>query len=206
MIDIILHLDRYLALVISAFGVWTYVFLFLVIFAETGLVVAPFLPGDSLLFAVGTLAGGGFLGIWPAYVVLLAAAILGDTVNYWLGHHAGPKVFSQEQSRFFNKAYLQKTREFYEKHGGKTIILARFLPIARTFAPFVAGVGRMHYRTFLFFNVAGAFLWVTLFLFAGYFFGALPLVQANFEYVILGIIALSLAPIVFEYVKLKLAR
>lgn len=134
---------------------------------------------------------------------MLAAAILGDTANYWIGHHIGPRVFAKENSRLFNKAYLEKTREFYEKHGGKTIVLVRFLPIIRTFAPFVAGIGKMHYNTFLLYNIAGAFLWVTSLSFAGYFFGGLPLVKANFEYVVFGIIALSLAPLFVEYIKHK---
>lgn len=201
--DFILHFDEYLANIITLFGAWTYVFLFAIIFAETGLVIAPFLPGDSLLFAVGAFAGGGFLDIWIVYIVMLLAAILGDTVNYWVGHHVGPKVFAKENSRLFNKAYLEKTREFYEKHGGKTIILARFLPIIRTFAPFIAGIGKMHYSTFLLYNVIGAFVWVTSLTFAGYLFGGLPLVKANFEYVIFGIIVLSLLPLLSEYIKYK---
>lgn len=201
--DFILHIDEYLANIIALLGTWTYVFLFAIIFAETGIVITPFLPGDSLLFAVGALAGGGFLNIWGAYIVMLVAAILGDTANYWIGHHIGPKVFSKENSRLFNRAYLEKTREFYEKHGGKTIILARFLPIIRTFAPFVAGIGKMHYSTFLFYNVAGAFLWVTSFVFAGYFLGGLPFIKAHFEYMVLGIIALSLVPLLVEYIKHK---
>lgn len=201
--DFILHIDKYLANVIDFFGGWTYALLFAVIFAETGLVVTPFLPGDSLLFAVGALAGGGLLNIWVAYLVMLAAAILGDTINYWIGHYLGPKVFNKEDSRFFKKEYLEKTREFYEKYGGKTIILARFMPIIRTFAPFVAGIGKMNYKTFFLYNVIGAFVWVTTLTYAGYFFGGLPLVKANFEYAIFGIIALSLVPLVVEHIKYK---
>lgn len=201
--DFILHIDERLANIIALFGAWAYVILFAIIFAETGLVITPFLPGDSLLFAVGALAGGGFLDIWLVYIVMLVAAVLGDTVNYWIGHHVGPWVFAKENSRLFNKAYLEKTREFYEKHGGKTIILARFLPITRTFAPFVAGIGKMHYNTFLLYNVVGAFVWVTSLTFAGYFFGGLPFVKANFEYVIFGIIALSFVPLLVEYIKHK---
>ncbi len=201
--DFIFHIDEQLANIIALFGSWTYVILFAVIFAETGLVIIPFLPGDSLLFAIGALAGGGFLNIWTVYVTMIIAAILGDTVNYWVGHHVGAKVFSRENSRFFNKAYLEKTREFYEKHGSRTIILARFLPIIRTFAPFVAGVGKMHYNTFLVYNVVGAFIWVTSLTFAGYFFGGLSIVKENFEYVIVGIIGLSLLPMAFEYLKYK---
>ncbi len=201
--DFILHIDGYLTDVINLFGPWTYVILFGVIFAETGLVIMPFLPGDSLLFAVGALAGGGFLNIWTAYFAMLTAAILGDTINYWIGRHFGPRVFSRENSRLFKKAYLEKTREFYEQHGGKTIILGRFLPIIRTFAPFVAGVGKMHYNTFLLYNLVGAFVWVSSLTFAGYFFGGLPFVQANFEYVIIGIIVVSLAPMAIEYLRHK---
>lgn len=200
----IFGIDSHLESVISLFGVWTYVILFAVIFAETGLVVAPFLPGDSLLFAVGAFSAAGFLDITIVYVSMIIAAILGDTVNYWIGNRLGPKVFSGENSKLFKKAYLEKTREFYEKHGGKTIILARFMPILRTFAPFVAGVGSMHYRNFLLFNVVGAFVWVTSITFAGYFFGAIPWVKDNFEYVVVMIIAISFAPLVFEYVKYKL--
>lgn len=201
--DFFLHLDEHLANIINTFGNFTYVILFLIIFAETGLVVTPFLPGDSLLFVVGTLSGSGFLKIWVVYITLLAAAILGDTVNYWIGHHIGPRVFAKENSKIFKKAYLEKTREFYEKHGGKTIILARFLPIIRTFAPFVAGVGKMHYNTFLFYNVLGGFIWVTSLTFAGYFFGGLPFIKENFEYAVIGIILVSLLPMVIEYISHK---
>ncbi len=196
-----MHIDEQLANIIAAFGSWTYVILFLIIFAETGFVVTPFLPGDTLIFVIGAFAGGGFLNIWVAYVVLLIAAILGDTVNYWMGNSIGHKLFSRENSRFFNKAYLEKTKKFYEKYGGKAIIIARFVPIVRTFAPFVAGVGKMHYRTFLFYNLLGAFVWVTSLMFVGYFLGGLPVVKANFEYVIIVIIVLSLLPVVIEYLK-----
>lgn len=199
--DFILHFDDYLANIINLFGAWTYVILFAIVFAETGLVVTPFLPGDSLLFIVGTLAGGGFLNIFIVYITLLAAAMLGDTVNYWMGHKFGAKVFSRENSRIFNKTYLEKTRVFYEKHGGKTIILARFVPIIRTFAPFVAGIGSMHYRTFLAYNIVGAFIWVTSLTFAGYFFGGLEIVKENFEVAVFVIIGISLIPVIFEYLK-----
>lgn len=202
-IELILHFDEHLANLIAAFGPLTYIILFLIVFAETGLVVTPFLPGDSLLFIVGTLSGSGFLNIWVSYITLLVAAILGDTVNYWVGHKIGPKVFNKENSKIFKKEYLEKTREFYEKHGGKTIILARFLPIIRTFAPFVAGVGKMNYSTFLFYNVVGAFIWVTSLTFAGYFFGGLEVIKNNFEYAVIGIILISLIPMVIEYVKYK---
>lgn len=202
-VDLFLHLDEHLGNVIASFGPVTYLILFTIVFSETGFVVAPFLPGDSLLFAAGTLAGAGHLNIAVTYVVLLLAAVLGDTANYWVGHHIGAKVFSKENSRIFKKDYLEKTREFYDKHGGKTIIIARFLPILRTFAPFVAGVGRMHYNTFLLYNVIGGFLWVTSFTFAGYFFGGLPFVQHNFHYVIVVIIAISFVPMIIEYMNYK---
>lgn len=201
----VLHFDESLASVINLFGPFTYVFLFLIVFAETGLVIIPFLPGDSLLFAVGTLAGGNFLNIAIVYVTLLIAAILGDTVNYWIGHHLGPRVFSKENSRFFNKAYLKKTDDFYKKHGGKTIILARFVPIIRTFAPFVAGVGKMNYSTFLFYNVTGGFLWVTSLTFAGYFFGQMQIIKDNFEFAVIGIVIISILPILIEFAKHKKA-
>ncbi len=201
--DFILHVDEYLADAIVFFGGWVYLLLFVVIFAETGLVVTPFLPGDSLLFAVGTIAGGGLLNIWTSYFVLLLAAILGDTINYWIGHYVGPKVFKKEKSLFFKKEYLEKTRGFYEKYGGKTIIIARFVPIVRTFAPFVAGVGRMNYRTFLFYNVLGGFTWVTSLVLAGFYLGGLPFVKANFEYAIFAIVGLSVLPMVFEYMNYR---
>lgn len=202
--DFILHIDSYLESIINLFGAWTYVILFLIIFAETGLVVTPFLPGDSLLFAVGTLAGGGMLNVWAVYIVMLIAAILGDSVNYSIGKYLGPKVFAKENSIFFKKAYLAKTREFYDLHGGKTIIMARFMPIIRTFAPFVAGIGSMPYHTFFLYNVVGAFIWVTSLTAAGFFLGSLPFVQANFEYVIFGIIGVSLLPLVIEFIKHKI--
>ncbi len=201
--ELLLHLDEHLINLISLFGNWTYVILFLIIFAETGLVVTPFLPGDSLLFVIGTLSGSGFLNIWIAYITLVVAAIVGDTVNYWIGYKMGDKVFSKENSMIFKKAYLEKTREFYEKHGKKTIILARFAPIVRTFAPFVAGVGKMHYQTFFLYNVIGAFIWVTSLLFAGYFFGSLPWVKENFEYIVYFIILISILPMVIEYIQHK---
>lgn len=204
-ISSILHIDESLATVINLFGPLTYVILFLIIFAETGFVVTPFLPGDSLLFAAGTLAGGSYLNILIIYLTLLIAAILGDTVNYWVGHHLGVRVFTKVNSRIFNKAYLEKTNEFYKKHGGKTIILARFVPIVRTFAPFVAGVGKMHYGTFLSYNVVGGFIWVTSLTFAGYFFGQIPFVKENFEYAVIGIVFISLLPILIEFVKHKYA-
>lgn len=205
LISSILHFDESLTSIINLFGPFTYVILFFIVFAETGLVIMPFLPGDSLLFAVGTLAGGNYLNILISYVVLLAAAILGDTVNYWIGHHFGARVFTKDNSRFFNKAYLAKTDAFYRKHGGKTIILARFVPVIRTFAPFVAGVGKMHYSTFLFYNIAGGFLWVTSLTFAGYFFGQIPIIRENFELAVIGIVIISFVPMLLEFIKHKRA-
>ncbi len=201
-VDFFLHLDRHLAEIIARYGVWTNLILFLIVFCETGLVVTPFLPGDSLLFAAGTFAALGSLD--PALLILLlsAAAIFGDTVNYWAGAFVGPRAFTGEV-RWLKKEYLDRTHAFYEKHGGKTIILARFVPIIRTFAPFVAGVGAMNYPRFLMYNVVGGIVWVALFVLAGYFFGNLPAVRQNFTYVILVIILLSVMPIVLEYLKAR---
>ncbi len=201
-IDFFLHLDQHLAEIIARYGVWTNLILFLIVFAETGLVVTPFLPGDSLLFAAGTFAALGSLDPGLLILLLSAAAILGDTVNYWIGAFVGPRAFTGE-IRWLKKEYLDRTHAFYEKHGGKTIILARFLPIVRTFAPFVAGVGAMNYSRFLLYNVVGGVVWVTLFVLAGYFFGNLPAVRQNFTYVILAIIVLSVLPVAFEYLKAR---
>lgn len=201
--DFIFHIDIYLANAVSLFEGWIYAILFVIIFAETGLVIAPFLPGDSLLFAAGTLSGAGLLNVWTVYIVVLIAAILGDAVNYWIGHYIGPKAFAKENSRFFKKAYLEKTRQFFEKHGGKTIVIARFLPILRTFAPFVAGIGKMQYRSFCFYNILGAFIWATSFIFAGFYLGSLPLIKENFKYAISGIIIISFMPLVIEYIKYR---
>ena len=199
----LMHLDASLEILVGIMGNWIYALLFLVVFAETGLVVMPFLPGDSLLFVSGTLAGSGYINIWFVYITLFFAATIGDTVNYWIGHTIGAKVFNKDNSKIFKKEYLEKTREFYEKHGAKAIILARFLPILRTFAPFVAGVGKMHYQTFIIFNILGAFLWVTLFTFMGFFFGGLEVIQQNFHYVVVGILFVSVLPMIFEYIKYK---
>lgn len=201
-----IHLGDYLGKIIDLFGPLTYLILFGVIFAETGLVITPFLPGDSLLFIVGAFSGTGHLNIFISYTVILIAAILGDSVNYWLGNKLGPKVFSRENSRIFNKSYLEKTREFYSKYGSKTIILARFVPIVRTFAPFVAGIGKMNYKTFLIYNVLGGFIWVTSLTLIGYFFGNQPLIKNNFETAIFIIIGISILPMVFEYVRHKLQK
>lgn len=204
-IDLFLHLDEYLNLVISQYGTWTYALLFLVIFMETGFVVTPFLPGDSLLFAAGSFAALGSLNPVILFFLLASAAIIGDTVNYWIGHFIGPKAFSGN-IRFLKKEYLDRTHEFYEKHGGKTIIFARFIPIIRTFAPFVAGVGMMTYWKFITYNVVGGIVWVAIFIFGGYFFGNLEFVQRHFEIVILAIIAISLMPPVIEIIKGKLEQ
>jgi membrane-associated protein len=202
-IDFILHLDTHLSAIIQTFGAWTYVILFLIIFAETGLVAAPFLPGDSLLFAVGTFAALGSINIWLVYVILLIAAILGDSLNYSIGKFIGPKVFKKKDSKIFKKAYIDKTEKFYEKYGPKAIVIARFVPIVRTFAPFIAGVGKMEYSKFLFYNVFGGFIWVTLLLFLGFFFGNIPIIRENFEVAIFVIIILSFLPMIYEYWKHK---
>ena len=199
--DFVLHLDRHLAEIIRQYGTWTYAILFLIVFLETGLVVAPLLPGDSLLFAAGAFAALGALDVGLLFLLLAVAAILGDTLNYAIGHYLGPKVFHYEKSRFFNPDHLRKTHAFYEKYGGKTIVIARFVPIVRTFAPFVAGIGAMNYRRFLAYNVVGGLLWVAVCLFAGYFFGNLPFVKKNFSLVILAIIVISVLPAVFEYLR-----
>jgi membrane-associated protein len=204
LVDFLLHIDKHLEVFISQYGALTYAILFVVIFCETGLVVTPFLPGDSLLFAAGALAAsintGGILNPFVLFVVLAAAAVLGDTVNYFVGAYIGPKVF-ERNSRIFKKEYLDRTNEFYEKYGGKTIILARFVPIVRTFAPFVAGVGKMNYGRFVTFNLIGGVAWVAIFIFLGYLFGNIPIVKDNFELVTLGIVFISVLPMVVEYVR-----
>lgn len=200
-IEHILHLDKYLGQIIQAYHTWTYLFMFFVIFMETGFVVTPFLPGDSLLFAAGTLAGlGEYLNIWVLFAIFAGAAIAGDTANYWIGHYIGPRAFSGN-IRFLKKEYLDRTHAFYEKHGGKTIIIARFIPIIRTFAPFVAGIGAMTYPKFIAYNVIGGVAWVAIFIFGGYYFGKLPVIQNNFTFVLLAIIFISVLPAIIELIR-----
>ncbi len=203
LLDIFFHLDRYLTAWTTTMGGWLYLLLFVVIFAETGLVVTPFLPGDSLLFAVGALTAlhGSPLNLYLVIGLLIVAAVLGDAVNYSVGLRVGPKVFSSEKSRWLNKKHLLKAQSFYERYGGKTIVIARFVPIVRTFAPFVAGIGKMTYRRFAIFNVSGAIAWVSGFSLAGHFFGNLPAVKRNFQYVILAIIIISVMPAVIEIIR-----
>jgi membrane-associated protein len=196
-VEYVLHLEEHLTALTDQYGTWVYGILFAIIFLETGVVVTPFLPGDSLLFAAGTLAAVGTLNVMWLFVLLFIAAVLGDSVNYWIGSRVGPRAFEKDY-RFLKRKHLARTQEFYAKHGGKTIFLARFVPIVRTFAPFVAGIGTMNYRRFVAYNIAGAFCWVGIFVFAGYFFGNIPVVQDNFGLVIAAIIVLSLVPMVYE--------
>jgi len=197
-VDLVLHLDRHLGSVMESLGLWSYLLFFAIIFAETGLVVTPFLPGDSLVFALGTLAAAGSLNVGLVFVALAAAAILGDSANYAVGKYFGSILLKKEGAWFLKKEHIDRTHRFYEKYGPKTIVLARFVPIVRTFAPFVAGVGRMSYARFATYNVAGGLLWITLFVFGGYFFGNIPAVKKNFGFVILVIIILSILPAVIE--------
>jgi membrane-associated protein len=203
-VDIVLHLDRHLQWLVANYGTWIYALLFLIVFCETGLVVTPFLPGDSLLFVTGAVAAAGGMDIQLTIILLTIAAILGDSVNYALGHYVGPRVFREESSRWLNRSHLERAREFYERHGGKTIIIARFIPIIRTYAPFVAGIGAMAYRRFVAYNVSGALLWVVSLCLAGYFFGNIPFVKSNLTVVIFAIIGLSLLPLAFEFLRHKL--
>jgi membrane-associated protein len=201
LLDLFLHLDTYLAQIIADYGTWTYAILFFVIFMETGFVVTPFLPGDSLLFAAGTFAAlDSGLNIVVLLVLLMVAAVLGDTVNYWIGHYLGDRAYN---IKWIKREYLDKTHAFFEKHGGKTIFLARFVPIVRTFAPFVAGIGRMSYGFFFRWNIIGGITWVVLFTLAGYFFGNIPFVKENFEFVIVAIILISVIPIGIEWLKAR---
>jgi len=194
LLDVVLHLDRHLSDVIQHYGVWTYLILFLIVFCETGLVVTPFLPGDSLLFAVGTFAALGALDLWLAMALLMVAAILGDSLNYAIGARVGPRVFRQEGVRFLNRRHLERTHAFYERYGAKTIVIARFVPIVRTFAPFVAGIGRMHHGRFQIYNIIGGVAWVNLFVWAGFFFGNIAFIKNHFGLVTFAIVAVSMLP------------
>jgi len=203
LIDFVLHIDKHLGELIIQYGIWSYLILFVIIFAETGFVFTPFLPGDSLLFAAGTFAAIGSFNITLLIIVLALAAIAGDTVNYWIGNYIGPKIFKKDKIRFLKKEHLQRTHEFYERHGGKTIIIARFIPIIRTFAPFVAGIGSMTYLRFISYNIFGGILWVLLFVFTGFYFGNLPFVKSNFSFVIMAIVIISVLPGVYEFIRQK---
>jgi len=204
LIDLFLHLDQHLNVIIRDYGLWTYLILFVIIFCETGLVITPILPGDSLLFAAGTFAAGGALDPLWLFGLLSTAAVAGDTVNYWIGNLVGPKVFYKDEIRFFKKEYLNRTHEFYERHGGKAIILARFIPIIRTFAPFVAGIGQMTYMRFFSYNIIGGIAWIAVFVYGGFFFGNLPMVKRNFTLVILAIIFISVLPGIYEFFRQKM--
>ena len=200
LIDLFLHLDEHMANIINQYGAWTYAILFLVVFMETGFVITPFLPGDSLLFAAGTFAALGSMNVWLLVLLLIIAAIAGDTVNYWIGHYLGDRAYN---IKWIKREYLDRTHAFFEKHGGKTIFLARFVPIVRTFAPFVAGMGNMSYGYFFSYNVFGGIVWVLSFTFLGYFFGNIPFVKENFELVILAILLISVVPIAWEALKAR---
>lgn len=201
LMDVVLHLDQHLQALVASHGAWIYLILFLIVFCETGLVVTPFLPGDSLLFVAGTVAAAGGMDIHLLVLLLIIAAVLGDAVNYGVGHYIGPRIFSHSESRWLNPKHLQRAHDFYEKYGGKTIIIARFVPIVRTYAPFVAGAASMTYSRFALYNVSGAVLWVTSLGYAGYFFGNLPLIKNNLTLVIIGIIILSILPGVIEILR-----
>lgn len=208
LIDIVLHIDKYLSLWSSQLGVWTYALVFLIVFAETGLVVTPFLPGDSLLFALGALCSlpDSGLDVYTMGGVLFCAAMLGDNVNYFVGRRIGSKVFTKANSLFFNPKHLIKTQEFYAKHGGKTVVIARFMPIVRTFAPFVAGIGKMPYLRFLSFSIFGALMWIGSFLYLGFVFGNMPTVKQNFHYVIIGVVILSVMPMAIGWYKSRVPK
>jgi membrane-associated protein len=204
--DLLVHLDKHLASLLQQYGATVYVLLFVIVFCETGLVVTPFLPGDSLLFVAGTLWAAAGMHVDMLIATLVAAALCGDNCNYWIGRFLGPRVFLWKETRWFNRRSLDRTHAFYERHGGKTVIIARYVPIVRTFAPFVAGIGRMHYAKFLAFSLAGALAWVTSLALAGYFFGNIPAVRQNLTAVIFGIVALSLVPIVVEAYRARLRK
>ena len=205
-VDVFLHLDIYLAQLIAQYGTWVYGLLFAVIFVETGVVVMPFLPGDSLLFVAGMLAGGGHMNLYVLMALLFTAAVLGDAVNYTIGRYFGHKLFANKDSKIFRQDYLQKTHAFYEKHGGKTIILARFVPFVRTFAPFVAGMAEMSYHRFLMFNFIGAAVWVVSLLYAGYFLGGIPFIAKNIGSIAIALVLIPALPVVIEFIKMKLAK
>jgi membrane-associated protein len=199
--DIVLHLDQHLTVLIQTYGAWVYLILFVIIFCETGLVVAPFLPGDSLLFVAGALAAAGALDVHGLFALLVLAAFGGDNTNYWIGRFLGPRVFRREHSRLLNPEHIRSTQRFYEKHGGKTVILARFLPVIRTFAPFVAGIGRMMYARFVFYSFSGSVFWIGFFVYGGYYFGNIPFVKNNLTLFILAIIVASIMPGVVQFVR-----
>jgi len=201
LIDLVLHLDKHLLALAQDYGTWIYLILFLIIFCETGLVVAPFLPGDSLLFVTGALAATGALEVESVILLLVCASFLGDNTNYWIGRFFGPKIFKSEQSRLLNPRHLEQTHQFYQRHGGKTIILARFFPIIRTFAPFVAGVGKMDYRQFVPYSLGGGIAWVGSLVLAGYFFGNIPIIKQNLTLMIFGIILVSLLPGIIGFIR-----
>lgn len=205
-VDILLHVDKYLDLIIKTFGIWSYVILFIIVFCETGLVVTPFLPGDSLLFAAGALAAIGSFDVSLLLAIFACAAIIGDNVNYWIGHFVGPKIFHKENVPLLNRQYLDRTHEFYEKHGGKTVIMGRFIPIIRTFMPFVAGLGRMRYPRFLAYDISGGILWPSLFVLSGYYFGNLAIVKKYFSLVVIAIILISVTPILYHVIRMKLHK
>jgi len=205
-VDVVLHLDRHLQWLVANYGAWVYAILFAIVFCETGLVVTPFLPGDSLLFVAGTLAAAGNMYVHGLFAALAAASFLGDNTNYWIGRYIGPRVFKLEGSRLFNPEHLARTQRFYDKYGAKTIFFARFLPFVRTFAPFVAGIGRMRYGTFLFYSFSGSIAWVGSLTYAGYYFGNIPAVKQNLTLVILGIVLLSISPGIIEYFRHRYVR
>lgn len=205
-VDVVLNLDHHLQVLVTDYGGWVYLILFLIIFCETGFVVTPFLPGDSLLFVAGAVAAGGGIDIHMLFAVLAVASFSGDNTNYWIGRYAGPRIFRRKGSLLFNPAHLELTNRFYERHGGKTVLIARFVPVVRTFAPFVAGMGRMAYNRFLSYALAGAILWIGSLSYAGYFFGNLPIVKENLSLVIIGIVVLSILPGIIEFARSRLRR